>query len=535
MDRYLRDMPAVPQGTPPAKIVTPTRINAIQDSIKELAKGGRGGGGAGGRAAADRHSRRPRFLVWYQTAEQRLYVTEGRVATVNAAVPDQVTRPVEPTLDGVPLKDSPYWSVAGKTVGVDYEVLCVSDPSGSRLVLQEASEDLVMDPCERAWLVATVRFANSGGKKIVETLSQDWSGEITHVFDDSDCSGDAGSGSGGGGSGSDSDLDSDSDSGGGGDASGSGSDGDGDGDPSNDCCPTLDVTAFIVRVGVGNAECFSNANVPEEVEVAVTGSVGEIPCELCEGYLWVEFGIGSMKASRFLGLKGGQSFGERFIFAGVACQELRVWARVRRFGVPVPPNDETPVCEQMTGCEEEFFFQLPAVCGEDCSDSDSDSGSDPGSDPGSDSGGGSGSDPGSDPGSDLGSDPGSDKNCIVPLRDRFVALACVESPGTWFVDYLEQAVEIRGRRTRVAIDPDFLEVCAPGTLKVVAAVPDRAAAVGAWIENGRTLVVESGWLRRARRVEVTLAGKRAGSLERFPERTRAQWEKSREFWTELNR
>jgi uncharacterized membrane protein YgcG len=527
MDRFLREMPTVPQGTPPARIVTPTRINAIQDAIRELA-GRTGGGGDGVRLPADRTQRRPRYQVWFHAEAERLYVTEGRVGAANEAYPDMVVRPMEPTLEGTALGENPYFDVSDKATGEDYEVICIFDTTRSRVVLHRRSDELELNRCERAWLVATVKFRTVGEKIGVETLRQEWSSDIPWTFDEVSCDSSDGSSEDDSSDASSDDSSDDSDDSG--DTSSDDSSDD-SGDGSSECCPALTVGGFIVRVGVGTAECFTAAGIPEEVEVAVTGYVGEIPCEECEGQLWVEFGIGSQKASRYLGQRGGQSFGERFVFQGLACQEFTVWAQVKRFGSPVDQS-----CDQLEGCREEITYQLPAVCGEDCSSDDSSDGSGGDSGGSGDSSGSSGDSSGSS-GDSSGSsdDPSSDKNCIVPLGDRHVALACVESPGTWFVDYLEWPVVVCGRVTRVELDPDFVAVCEPGSLRVVGAVPDRAAPVGARIEGRGTLVVETGWLVRAREVEVTIAGKRKGSLERFAVRTRAQYEKSRNFWKELNR
>ena len=135
---------------------------ALADRLEEDAAGGSGRG-------KERLQRRPRYIVWFAAEAQRLYVTEGMVAVAFGGSPDAVIRPMEPTLDGTPLRSNPYWSVTGKETGTDYEVICIFDSTRARMVLHKKDDELELEGEERPWLVATVRFKEVGAKKGIES------------------------------------------------------------------------------------------------------------------------------------------------------------------------------------------------------------------------------------------------------------------------------------------------------------------------------------------------------------------------------
>lgn len=148
----------------------------------------------------------------------------------------------------------------------------------------------------------------------------------------------------------------------------------------------------------------------------------------------------------------------------------------------------------------EQFYQLPG--------SSSSSGS-------SDNGDGGGGGPGSDSGS------GKD-SAIVPAswsETGFTALFVVEAPDVRFEDTFTD-LRIRGRESRYAIDPKFLEVTAPGSLRVIGLVGDRPYPVGARIEGGELVLVAAADMRRRPTVaNVRITALRKGhEATRFPDR-----------------
>jgi hypothetical protein len=127
------------------------------------------------------------------------------------------------------------------------------------------------------------------------------------------------------------------------------------------------------------------------------------------------------------------------------------------------------------------------------------------------------------PGSDA---SGSSKDTAVVqaswTRHGFAALFALESPDVRFVDWVER-VPLTGRVTRVPIDPRFIEVCVPGSLRVFGVSSPLPYPVGVRIEGG-WLIVTALPLLRPPEINLTLVGIRAGfDGLRFPARTRAEF------------
>lgn len=511
-------------------------------------------------------SGRAEFRVFRPAQKNRLGIEPGSIIRIwRTADSSNIERPEFPTLEDIPLNELqgddgadgyPQFQLTGILPGALYSVYVIVEESTSRVVLVLPDDpELEPKPCKATRLVASVSFeADDDELLVADYIEQHWFGSMEVMLDQSECSSSSdsedsggGSGSDDSGGGSDSGSDGSSDSSGGGsdgsdDSSGGGSDGDGGsgsdsgsggGGPEDPCCPgvTLDVANHLMG-SPGGVGCFTNSYESEEVEVAIGGYVGEIPCTECEGHLWVEFGIGTQKDSAYLGFGGGQGFGKVFKIQATACSEFTAWAQVRRFGIPIPVHPGDDVCAELVYCRVEKIVKMPPVCDEgSCStDSGSSSGSSTSS---SDSGG----DSSEDSGGDSGSGDGSSKECVVPLsrsRTGFAALNCTESPETWFTDTF--VIAIHGRETAHRIDPSFLEVCEKGSLLVQATVPDRPALVGAYIAGGMLHVecARMPW-NRPGTVTVTLAGIRKGRGGlRFVERTEAQWERSKDFWKKLS-
>lgn len=132
--------------------------------------------------------------------------------------------------------------------------------------------------------------------------------------------------------------------------------------------------------------------------------------------------------------------------------------------------------------------------------------------------------------SEEGFSSGSDKStAIVPASwtaGNYVALFTEEAPDVRFHDVMK--TKVTGRRTRLAIDPRYVEVCEPGTLMVQGLCPDRPCRIGAVIVGGE-VEIRCGWVR-PRTVVVHLTGIRKGFLGmRFPNRTRRQFEANEQF------
>jgi uncharacterized membrane protein YgcG len=155
------------------------------------------------------------------------------------------------------------------------------------------------------------------------------------------------------------------------------------------------------------------------------------------------------------------------------------------------------------------------------SSASSSSGSSAASSSGSDSGGSSAPSSGASSGSEKSS------NAIVPapwLPEGFCALATVESNQVLF-DFLLSDVPLTGRRTVFPIDPRWIELCEPGTLRVAAAPNgDRPFPVCATV-RGSSLHLTAWPLLRPGAVTLRLTGIRRGFRHwNLPARTREQFE-----------
>jgi len=142
-----------------------------------------------------------------------------------------------------------------------------------------------------------------------------------------------------------------------------------------------------------------------------------------------------------------------------------------------------------------------------------------------------------DPGSSSSSGPsssssGSDKStAIVPApweESGFAALFAHEMPDVRFDDVM--LVHVRGRVTRVPIDPRYVAVCELGSILVCGAVGNTGAVKCARVARG-ILTVETFMLRaKPSVVTVRLTGVRRGFAGlRFPSRSRRQFDANEAF------
>lgn len=114
---------------------------------------------------------------------------------------------------------------------------------------------------------------------------------------------------------------------------------------------------------------------------------------------------------------------------------------------------------------------------------------------------------------------------IFHADPEYIGLHCVESPEVLFLDFIE--VELREGENDVRIDTQFIGVCEPGSMKVVAITPHKPANVGGYVVGDR-LKITSGCETRA---VVMLKGirKSAGGV-RFPAFDDAAKTHNDEFW-----
>ena len=128
--------------------------------------------------------------------------------------------------------------------------------------------------------------------------------------------------------------------------------------------------------------------------------------------------------------------------------------------------------------------------------------------------------------------PPGDKMAIVPWRDQFVGLFCVESPDVRFEDVLR--VVVTGHTTIVPLDPVFREVCEPGSIEVISACSPIPTPLGAEVIQDQLHIRIAGDLPSY--VTVKLSGIRQGRRGvRFPRHTRSEMERNNRFWSQARR
>lgn len=196
-------------------------------------------------------------------------------------------------------------------------------------------------------------------------------------------------------------------------------------------------------------------------------------------------------------------------------EELERYETNGKYYVLIGTVDENSPVEQNISGDIPWFVTI--LRGEDGSSSSSSSSSSVSS----------GQSSGSVPSGSGGGSGGSSKStCIVPaswLRSRFTALFTMEAPEVVFRDTLRD-LPIRCRVSRFRLDHRFIEVCAPGTLRVVGITSDKPCRLGVRIE-GDDVVVTRPWFSGDVNAQVEIEGIRKGFVGmRFPARDKEQFE-----------
>ena len=163
-------------------------------------------------------------------------------------------------------------------------------------------------------------------------------------------------------------------------------------------------------------------------------------------------------------------------------------------------------------------FLLPDICSSSSSSSSSSSG---------------GSDvPPPEESSDLGD---SKSTAIVPASwalSGYVAMFITEMPEVRFEDV--ETLKLTSRRARIAVDPQFVELCESGSLKCCGYAPNRPVPLGLVIEElmGETFILVEQPAEGPLATEVTVrftAIRRGFAGTRLPERTEQQFHENNAF------
>lgn len=243
-----------------------------------------------------------RYQLTFDGTGQKVVVSEGSVAWAATAETDGIVRPYIPKISGVALGAGAAIAVAGKSAGIEYEVVCIYSSTAGRVVMHDPDDELDIESHERARLLGTVKLKNrAGGGLEIDELKQRWADDIEHLGDD------YGSSSAGSQSGDNSDGESD----GGGDSDSitppdnSDSD-DSDSDSSSSSssggatCPEITNLQVVLLQLENGEQCFEDPVVQQVGTVAVSCEVGPY-AESCRNRLYVRFTVGATTRSIFLG------------------------------------------------------------------------------------------------------------------------------------------------------------------------------------------------------------------------------------------
>lgn len=124
-----------------------------------------------------------------------------------------------------------------------------------------------------------------------------------------------------------------------------------------------------------------------------------------------------------------------------------------------------------------------------------------------------------------------DKMAIVPYRNSFIGLACVEAGEPRFEEVITMKF-VRGQfRKLVPLDDRYVQACEPLSIKAVSAVADWLVRVAVRVVNGHVLsVLIDPHDEEEVEVTVKLSGLRKGHVWRFREFNREQYESNLRFW-----
>lgn len=123
-----------------------------------------------------------------------------------------------------------------------------------------------------------------------------------------------------------------------------------------------------------------------------------------------------------------------------------------------------------------------------------------------------------------------DKMAIVAYEDTFIGLACTEMPEPRFQEIMVVELPDYQVASVVEIDPRFLGVIEPNSLRVVSCAANSPVRVGAAIVDNKLKVTTDGYQRVAVVVTVMLSGIRLGHNWRFKEFTKRQAMSNLKFW-----
>jgi hypothetical protein len=135
------------------------------------------------------------------------------------------------------------------------------------------------------------------------------------------------------------------------------------------------------------------------------------------------------------------------------------------------------------------------------------------------------------------------KTAIMPAGNEFVGLFCHEMPESWFSDVM--TTRIVGAQAEVPIDPTFLQVVEPGSVKVLSVVPEKPVLTGAQVIRDQVVVRKENRIGVPERpgavpdltnVVMVVAGIRRGTRgQRFTRFTEEQKRSNDQFWSRAHK
>ena len=123
------------------------------------------------------------------------------------------------------------------------------------------------------------------------------------------------------------------------------------------------------------------------------------------------------------------------------------------------------------------------------------------------------------------------KTAIVPHKDEFVALYCVESPEVRFEEII--FIDVKNRDCIIEeIDPIYYDVCEKNSIKPISYACSEPVACGIQVKDNLIIIKFNKNDATPEEITLKLSGIRKGFKKRFSRKTKEEMIKNNKFWAQ---
>ena len=124
-----------------------------------------------------------------------------------------------------------------------------------------------------------------------------------------------------------------------------------------------------------------------------------------------------------------------------------------------------------------------------------------------------------------------DKTAIVPYKDEFVSLYCVESPEVRFEEII--FIDVKNRDCIIEeIDPIYYDVCEKNSIKPISYACSEPVACGIQVKDNLIIIKFNKNDATPEEITLKLSGIRKGFKKRFSRKTKEEMIKNNKFWAQ---